>query len=78
MNDLRIKPLQRLKKICIHWTAGAYGQSDDDFRHYHYTVGKDGVVLRGKFEPAANIPPLPNGKYAAHCGGGNVPGQEGA
>lgn len=28
-------------------------------------------MLGGKFKPEANIPPLPNGKYAAHCGGGN-------
>ena len=63
--------MSSLKKICLHWSAGPYAQTEDDFRHYHYTVGKDGVVLGGKFKPAANVPPLPNGKYAAHCGGGN-------
>jgi hypothetical protein len=60
-----------MKKVCIHWTAGAYGQSDLDYIHYHYTVGKDGTVLSGKFSPEANLPPLLNGHYAAHCGGGN-------
>jgi hypothetical protein len=60
-----------LKKICVHWTAGSHGQSEEDYRHYHYTVGNDGAVAGGKFKPEANIPPLVNGKYAAHCGGGN-------
>lgn len=60
-----------MKKICIHWSAGSYGQCDTDFTHYHFTVGKDGTVLSGLFRPEANIPPLRNGYYAAHCGGGN-------
>lgn len=63
-----------LKKVCLHWTAGTYSQDDLDFIHYHYTVGKDGVISGGKFPIEANIPGptgLKNGKYAAHCGGGN-------
>ena len=60
-----------MKKICIHWTAGPYNQTTLDWEHYHFTVGRDGVVTHGLFPPEANIPPLKNGKYAAHCGGGN-------
>lgn len=63
-----------LKKICLHWTAGTYLQDDLDYLHYHFTVGSDGAVLNGKFPPEANIPGptgLQNGRYAAHCGGGN-------
>jgi hypothetical protein len=60
-----------MKRICIHWTAGPYQQTRLDYEHYHYTVGKDGVVANGKFLPEANIPPLVNGRYAQHCGGGN-------
>jgi len=63
-----------MKKIALHWTAGSYSQDYLDFTHYHFTVGKDGMVLGGKFPPEANIPGptgLQNGHYAAHCGGGN-------
>ena len=60
-----------IRKICIHWTAGSYQRSNTDFHVYHYTVGWDGSVSSGKFKPEANIPPLSNGYYAAHCGGGN-------
>lgn len=60
-----------LKRICIHWTAGTYQATDFDRQFYHYLVESDGKVLPGKFKPEANIPPLKNGMYAAHCGGGN-------
>jgi N-acetylmuramoyl-L-alanine amidase len=60
-----------LKKICIHWTAGPYRQTISDYRAYHFTVDGNGEVVAGQFKPTANIPPLRNGAYAAHCGGGN-------
>ncbi len=60
-----------MKAICIHWTAGPYAQTGADFEHYHFTVGKDGAVAKGRFSPEDNIPPLVSGQYAAHCGGGN-------
>lgn len=60
-----------MKRICIHWTAGTYALSTADFTHYHYTISKEGTISGGKFRPEDNIPPLRNGKYAAHCGGGN-------
>src|SRR5882672_2565795 len=64
-------PIKLLKKICIHWTAGGYDPNDIDQYHYHYTVSAMGNVAGGKFLPEANIPPLRNGHYAQHCGGGN-------
>lgn len=60
-----------LRKICIHWTAGSYFQSSADRYHYHYSVTATGNVIPGKFRPESNIPPLRNGFYAPHCGGGN-------
>lgn len=60
-----------MKKICLHWTAGTYLPNRIDFEHYHYLVDQRGHVHNGKFLPEANIPPLSNGCYAQHCGGGN-------
>src|SRR5688572_2556540 len=60
-----------MKRVCIHWTAGPYAETHLDRQHYHYTIGPTGVVSQGKFPVKANIPPLKNGFYAAHCGGGN-------
>jgi hypothetical protein len=60
-----------MQKICIHWTAGSYRQSAEDFRHYHFTVDETGEIHAGQFPPESNCPPLQNGRYAAHCGGGN-------
>lgn len=68
---VKLKPIQNCKKICIHWTAGSYTMGTADFRHYHWTIGKDGKIDKGRFSPFSNIPPLCNGKYAAHCGSGN-------
>lgn len=70
MPEVKLKQLH-CKFICIHWTAGSYIGSTADFRHYHFNVGKDGKIDKGQFSPFNNIPPLHNGKYAAHCGGGN-------
>lgn len=63
--------MRKLQKICIHWTAGTSTPTALDYQHYHYTVDWRGAVKRGKFVPQDNIPPLRNGRYAAHCGGGN-------
>jgi hypothetical protein len=60
-----------MRFITIHWTAGAYSANAVDRRHYHFIVEGDGRVVSGLFKPEANRPPLRNGAYAAHCGGGN-------
>jgi hypothetical protein len=71
MTDVNIRPLQSLKKICLHWTAGPSTQTGIDHQHYHFIVDGRCVIHEGRFRPQDNIPPLSNGHYAAHCGGGN-------
>lgn len=60
-----------MKRIIIHWTAGAYQPNSTDFEHYHYLINKDGLVVEGKFKPEDNEV-CKIGKYAAHTGGGNT------
>jgi hypothetical protein len=67
-----------MKYICFHWTAGSYGESQEDHEHYHFTIGPDGALAHGRFKPEDNIPKngvslagQKPGTYAAHCGGGN-------
>lgn len=60
-----------LKRICLHWTAGALRPNPLDLKSYHFVINGDGEVLTGTHKPETNIPPLNTGKYAAHCGGGN-------
>lgn len=65
-----------MKRIVLHWTAGANQPNNTDFQHYHYLVNKDGVVVEGKFPVSANeicrTDSKGNALYAAHCGGGNT------
>lgn len=60
-----------MKRIVIHWTAGAYYPTDYEKEHYHFLIDKDGKVHNGKFKPEDNEVCRP-GKYAAHTGGGNT------
>ncbi len=59
------------KNIVLHWTAGNYLPSATDLEHYHYLVDGDGKIHTGKYEPNDNLK-CTDGKYAAHCGGGNT------
>jgi len=59
------------KNIVLHWTGGNYTPCAIDKIHYHYLIDGDGCVHRGKYEPADNLN-CTDGKYAAHCGGGNT------
>lgn len=59
------------KGIILHWTAGNYKPNAVDKEHYHYMVDKDGNVYNGKYTPQDNEN-CTDGKYAAHCGGGNT------
>lgn len=59
------------KNIILHWTAGNYNPSVTDLEHYHYIVDGDGNVHKGKYTPRDNEN-CTDGKYAAHCGGGNT------
>lgn len=65
-----------MKRIIIHWTAGANQPNNTDYQHYHYLINKDGVVTLGKFPVSANEVCKNDSKgnplYAAHTGGGNT------
>ena len=52
-------------RVICHWTAGAYGASDLDKRHYHLLVEGDGTVRRGDHAISANDRPI-RGAYAPH------------
>ena len=60
-----------LNKITIHWTAGLYSPNNTDRLHYHFLVDNNGNIYTGKYVPLDNIN-CKDGKYAAHCGGGNT------
>lgn len=59
------------KNIVLHWTAGGYFPNMTDKKHYHYVVDKDGKEYTGDCTPTDNLN-CNDGKYAAHCGGGNT------
>lgn len=60
-----------MKRIIIHWSAGAYQPNSTDFEHYHYLVNGQGLVIEGKYKPEDNLD-CTDGKYAQHTGGGNT------
>lgn len=59
-------PEAPMKRIHVHWTAGGYIASSLDREHYHFLVEGDTDIIRGHHLVTANIPPLREGKYAAH------------
>lgn len=60
-----------MKRIIVHWTAGAYQPNATDYEHYHYLITGDGLVVKGKYKPEDNLN-CNDGKYAQHTGGGNT------
>lgn len=56
---------QGLHRAHFHWTGGADGINDKEFRSYHFITRRDGHIAAGKFPPKANARPV-RGKYAAH------------
>lgn len=58
-------------KITLHWTAGRNIPCADDLKHYHFLVDADGLCYKGLYSPEDNFN-CNDGKYAAHCGGGNT------
>lgn len=60
-----------LSKITFHWTAGASIPCATDLKHYHYVIDSNGILYKGIYRPEDNIN-CNDGKYAAHCGGGNT------
>lgn len=59
------------RNIVLHWTGGNYTPCSVDIEHYHYLIDGKGNIKTGKYEPLDNLN-CTDGKYAAHCGGGNT------
>ena len=53
-----------MKRIIMHWTAGAYAASDTDKKHYHYIIDGTGRIVAGNFKPEDNLHTVT--PYAAH------------
>ncbi len=64
-------PAATVRRLVLHWTAGAHIASEEDREHYHFLVEGDGDILRGAFSVTAQHPPLVEGRYAAHTRGAN-------
>ena len=60
-----------MKRIILHWTAGAYTPNATDLEHYHYLITGKGQIVKGKYSVEDNEN-CNDGVYAAHCGGGNT------
>ena len=60
-----------MKRIIIHWTAGATKPNATDLQHYHYLIDNDGKIYNGKYKPEDNEN-CQDGIYAQHTGGGNT------
>jgi hypothetical protein len=54
-----------VKRIVIHWTAGAHLSTATDREHYHVLIEGDGKVVHGRRAPEANRS-TSDGDYAAH------------
>lgn len=60
-----------MKRIIIHWTAGANYPNAHEKECYHYLIDSLGKVTNGNYKPEDNES-TQDGKYAAHTGGGNT------
>ena len=60
-----------MKKLILHWSAGAYHPSFYDKQFYHFLVDGDGRIHQGIYTPEDNLD-CSDGRYAAHTGGGNT------
>lgn len=58
-------PRAAMKRVHLHWTAGAYSASGLDQRAYHLLVDGTATLVRGKWPISANVN-CPKGAYAAH------------
>ena len=60
-----------MKRIILHWTAGASFPTMFDKQFYHYLVDVKGSIHAGLYPPESNLD-VKSGRYAAHTGGGNT------
>jgi N-acetyl-anhydromuramyl-L-alanine amidase AmpD len=54
-----------MKRIILHWTAGAHRASSLDLAHYHILIEDDGKLVRGTHSIKDNVSTADN-VYAAH------------
>jgi N-acetylmuramoyl-L-alanine amidase len=54
-----------MKRIVLHWTAGAYKASGVDLGHYHILIEDDGRLVKGTHSIKDNVS-TGNSNYAAH------------
>jgi N-acetyl-anhydromuramyl-L-alanine amidase AmpD len=54
-----------MKRIIVHWTAGAHKASSIDLAHYHILIEDDGNLVRGTHSIKENVSTSDN-IYAAH------------
>lgn len=64
-------PKANMKRIIMHWTAGAYVASEVDREHYHFVIEGDLDVLRGDYSIKDNEV-IYGPQYAAHTRGCNT------
>lgn len=60
-----------MKRIIIHWTAGANQPNAHEKECYHFLIDILGKVHNGNYKPEDNEN-VNDGKYAQHTGGGNT------
>lgn len=58
--------MSKLKRIHLHWTAGADGIIPVEKDSYNFIIDRKGNTWSGLHSPESQIPPLVKGKYAAH------------
>src|SRR5262245_10506405 len=64
-------PKCSMKRIVVHWTAGANQASALDKEHYHIIWNADGTAVRGDHTIDDNLNTA-DGDYAAHTRGTNT------
>jgi N-acetyl-anhydromuramyl-L-alanine amidase AmpD len=68
------KPLCKMDRIILHWTAGNYTPTDDDKLHYHILIDGDADLVRGAPPISGNARPA-RGMRASHtlnCNTGSI------
>ena len=65
--------MDKLDKICIHWSVTGYKATADCLEHYHFVIEGDGAIKICNRPPESNLASsVKAGTYQAHCGGGNT------
>ncbi|MDH7794138.1 MULTISPECIES: peptidoglycan-binding protein [unclassified Beijerinckia] len=68
-------PAATMKRVIVHWTAGAHKASALDMSHYHVLIEDDGRLVRGKPSIVLNDAHGTKAGYAAHtlnCNTGSI------